>query len=53
MDGKINQIKGRIKQAAGDVTDNKRLKDEGKADEIRGIVKNKIDKVADELKKRV
>ncbi len=53
MNGKADQIKGRIKQAAGDLTNNKRLKAEGKADEFRGIMKNKIDKVARELKKKV
>ena len=50
MDGQIDKIKGRIKQAAGDLTNNKRLKAEGKADEFRGNVKNKIDKVVDAIK---
>jgi len=53
MDGQIDKMKGRIKQAAGALTNNKRLKDEGKADELRGTFKNKIDKVADKLKKQV
>jgi uncharacterized protein YjbJ (UPF0337 family) len=46
-------LKGRIKQAAGDLTDNKRLKAEGKAQEFRGTIKNQIDEVADKLKKQV
>ncbi|MBP9854186.1 MAG: CsbD family protein [Candidatus Omnitrophica bacterium] len=53
MDGQVDKMKGRVKQAAGDLTNNKRLKDEGKADEFRGTVKNKIDKAAKELKKQV
>jgi uncharacterized protein YjbJ (UPF0337 family) len=53
MDGQVDKIKGRIKQAAGALTNNKRLKAEGKADEFRGNFKNKIDKVADKLKKQV
>ncbi len=53
MDGQIDKIKGRIKQAVGDLTNNKRLKAEGKADEFRGTVKNKIDKVADSLKEQI
>ena len=53
MDGQVDKIKGRIKQAAGDLTNNKRLKAEGKADEIRGTVKNKIDRVAGGLKKQL
>ncbi len=53
MDGQMDKLKGRIKEAAGDLTNNKRLKAEGKADEFRGTVKNNIDKVADKLKKQV
>jgi uncharacterized protein YjbJ (UPF0337 family) len=53
MDGQIDKVKGRIKQAVGDLTNNKRLKAEGKADEFRGTVKNKIDKVADSLKEQI
>ena len=53
MDGQMDKIKGRIKQAVGDITNNKRLKAEGKTDEFRGAVKNKIDKVADKLKEQV
>jgi len=53
MDGQVDKIKGRIKEAVGDLTNNKRLKAEGRVDEFRGNVKNKIDKVADQLKKQV
>jgi len=53
MDGQTDKVKGRIKQAAGDLTNNKRLKTEGKADEFRGNIKINIDKAARELKKRV
>ena len=53
MDGQMDKAKGRIKQAAGDLTGNKRLKAEGKVDEFRGTVKNKIDQAADKLKKQV
>ncbi len=53
MDGSVDQIKGRIKQAAGVLTNNKRLKADGKNDELRGKVKNKIDKVAASIKKQI
>ena len=43
----MDQAKGRIKQAAGDLTDNDDLKREGKADETAGKVKGAVDKVAD------
>ncbi len=42
MSGKTDQAKGRIKQAAGDLTDNDDLKREGKADETAGKVKKVI-----------
>jgi uncharacterized protein YjbJ (UPF0337 family) len=34
--GKMEQLKGRAKQAAGDLTDNERLRDEGVGDEAAG-----------------
>ena len=53
MDGQVEKVKGRIKQAVGGLTNNKRLKAEGEADEFRGVVKDKIDKVANKLKEQV
>jgi uncharacterized protein YjbJ (UPF0337 family) len=38
LDGKKEQLKGKMKQAAGDLTDNDRLHDEGVADEAAGDV---------------
>jgi uncharacterized protein YjbJ (UPF0337 family) len=38
LTGKKDQLKGKIKQAAGDITDNDRLHDEGVADEAAGDV---------------
>ena len=38
LDGKADQVKGRVKQAWGDVTNNERLHDEGIADEAAGSV---------------
>ncbi len=53
MDGQMDKIKGQIKEAVGDLTHNKRLKSEGRADEFRGTIKNKIDNAADKLKEQV
>jgi len=53
MDGQMDKVKGRVKQAVGDLTNNKRLKAEGKLDEVHGTIKNNIDKAADTLKKQV
>lgn len=36
--GKTDQLKGKVKQAAGDLTDDERLHDEGVADEAAGKV---------------
>lgn len=47
MDSDLDQAKGRIKQAAGDLTDNDDLKREGKADENAGKVKEFLDDVND------
>jgi uncharacterized protein YjbJ (UPF0337 family) len=47
MDNDLDQAKGRIKQAAGDLTDNDDLKREGKVDEKAGKVKEFMDDVKD------
>ena len=38
LDGKVEQLKGKVKQAAGDLTDNERLHEEGQVDEAAGNV---------------
>lgn len=38
LEGRVNKAKGKAKQAAGDLTDNERLHDEGVADEAAGNV---------------
>ena len=38
-DGKIDQAKGKVKQAVGDLTGNDKLKAEGKVDETVGDAK--------------
>lgn len=54
--GSADETKGRIKQAAGDLTDDKDLKREGEIDEAGGKAKAKanelIDKVTDSLKEK-
>jgi len=41
-DGKIDQAKGKVKQAVGDLTGNDKLKAEGKVDETVGDAKTAI-----------
>jgi uncharacterized protein YjbJ (UPF0337 family) len=45
-----DEAKGRIKEAAGDLTDDDDLKREGKADQMAGKDKDKDDDVADAVK---
>ena len=45
-----DDAKGRIKEAAGDLTDDKDLKREGKVDQASGKAKDKIDDVGDKAK---
>jgi uncharacterized protein YjbJ (UPF0337 family) len=47
MDNDLDQAKGRIKQAAGDLTDNKDLKKEGEVDEKAGKVKEFLEDAKD------
>ena len=44
-DGKIDQAKGRVKQAVGDLTSNEDLKAEGQVDEAGGKVEETVGKV--------
>jgi uncharacterized protein YjbJ (UPF0337 family) len=45
-----DDVKGRMKEAAGDLTDDDRLKNEGKVDQGKGKVKEAIDRVGDAIK---
>jgi uncharacterized protein YjbJ (UPF0337 family) len=48
--GKSDEMKGRVKEAAGALTGDKKLKREGKADQVVGKIKQKVDKVVDKVK---
>jgi uncharacterized protein YjbJ (UPF0337 family) len=50
MGGKLDQVKGRIKEAAGVLTDDERLKREGKLDQVVGKVKGQAEKAVDKVK---
>ncbi|MFZ1933902.1 MAG: CsbD family protein [Thermoguttaceae bacterium] len=53
MSGKTDVVKGRIKEAAGALTGNDRLRDEGKADQAVGKAKQAARQVVDKVKKAV
>jgi uncharacterized protein YjbJ (UPF0337 family) len=48
-----DQIKGRVKEAAGDLTDNDRLKREGQTDRAAGKAKEVVDKGKDMVEDKV
>ncbi len=49
-DKSVDEGKGRLKEAAGSLTGDQRLKDEGKADQAKASIKDSVDKVADKAK---
>ena len=50
MAGKTDEVKGRAKQAAGVVTGDKTLENEGKVDRAAGKLKEKAGEVVDKVK---
>ena len=53
MEGKIDELKGRAKEAAGDLTDNKDLQREGKTDKAAGKVKQKVEGAKDWVEDKI
>ena len=51
MANNMDDLKGRVKEAAGDLTDDDDLKREGKIDQATGSVKEAVDDVADKFKR--
>jgi uncharacterized protein YjbJ (UPF0337 family) len=49
-DHKVEDTKGRLKEAAGDITGDEGLKREGKLDQASAATKKAIDDVADKVK---
>jgi uncharacterized protein YjbJ (UPF0337 family) len=51
--GTTDKVKGRLKEAAGALTDDDKLKNEGKADQAIGKVKDTAGKILDKAKELV
>jgi uncharacterized protein YjbJ (UPF0337 family) len=49
-DGTLDTTKGKVKEGAGDLTDDKSLKNEGKVDKATGSIKDKVGGAADKVK---
>jgi uncharacterized protein YjbJ (UPF0337 family) len=45
----VDKAKGRVKEAAGALTGNRRLKNKGRVDQAKSSVKNAVDTVGDTL----
>ena len=50
MDSNTDDVKGRVKEAVGDLTNNERLKREGQTDRKVGKAKEFIDEVGEKAK---
>lgn len=48
-DKNVDEGKGRLKEAAGSLTGDSDLKNEGKVDQAKSSVKDGVDKVADKV----
>ena len=49
-DGTTDDLKGRVKEAGGDLTGDQDLKNEGKVDRASGSIKDKVGDAADKVK---
>jgi uncharacterized protein YjbJ (UPF0337 family) len=53
MKGKAQEIKGRVKESAGVLTKNEKLKNEGRADKASGKVKQAVTRTVDKVKNAI
>jgi uncharacterized protein YjbJ (UPF0337 family) len=53
MSGRADEVKGRVKQSAGVLTGNEKLKNSGRADQAAGKVKQTVTRVVDKVKDAV
>jgi uncharacterized protein YjbJ (UPF0337 family) len=52
-DGKVDRTKGKVKEAAGDLSGDQSLKNEGKVDKASGKAKDAVGGAADKVKDAV
>jgi uncharacterized protein YjbJ (UPF0337 family) len=53
IDANMDEAKGRMKEAAGDMMDDDQLKKEGKADQMGATIKEKAGDVVDKAKEMI
>ena len=47
VEGSVSQAKGRVKEAAGNLTGDQKLKNEGRADKAKGKLQNMVGSIKD------
>ena len=52
-DNRLEETKGRVKEAAGDLTGNKKLQREGKVDQTSANAKRAVDKAGDKIEEGI
>ena len=52
-EGKWDQVKGRVKEAWGDLTDDDLEKSEGKMDRLVGTIKEKTGEASDKIEEKI
>jgi uncharacterized protein YjbJ (UPF0337 family) len=52
-DDRVQDLKGRAKEAAGDLTGNEDLERKGQSDQAKASMKDKVGKVADAVKDKI
>lgn len=52
-DDRVQDLKGRAKEAAGDLTGNEDLERKGQSDQAKASLKDKVGKVADTVKDKI
>jgi uncharacterized protein YjbJ (UPF0337 family) len=53
MSGKTQRAKGRVKESVGALTDDKGMKDRGRADQAAGTVRKTVGKAARKVRRAV
>ena len=51
--GTMDKAKGRVKEAAGALTNNQTLKEKGKVEQLAGKLKDTVETVVDKVKEKV
>lgn len=51
--GKADELKGRVKEAAGALADDEELRQEGRIDQAAGKLKSKVGEVIDKAKEKL